>query len=68
MYYAHLASVKFEHYKAYKGYCQSVFSLTGYILTNFQTPVRDLKIFKLNVPHKCLICRVFRKKAAPYLI
>ena len=32
--------------KAYKGYCQSVFSSTGYILTNLKTPVRNLKTFK----------------------
>ena len=46
MYYADLASVRFEHYKAYKGYCQSVFSSTGYILTNLKTPIRNLKTFK----------------------
>ena len=32
--------------KAYKGYCQSVFSSTSYILTNLKTPIRNLKTFK----------------------
>ena len=34
--------------KAYKGYCQSVFSSTGYILASLKTLIRNLKVFNMQ--------------------